>query len=106
MDLFTTYIQIDKDESVADNVLEPCKLILSNVTEDERYKFGKTSFYNDKIWQEYDNKFKTLYDFIYKNAYAYCEKLQILDIEKINIESIWVSEMYKYGQHKVHGHAA
>tara|TARA_R100000773_G_C4219292_1_gene117857 strand:+ start:758 stop:1348 length:591 start_codon:yes stop_codon:yes gene_type:complete len=105
MDLFTTYIQIDQDESVADAVLEPCKSILTNIPEDDRYKFGKTSYYNDKIWQEYHNKFKILYDFIYKNAFAYCEKLQILNIEKINIESIWVSEMYKYGQHRVHGHS-
>ena len=25
-------------------LLEPCKLILSNISEDDRYKFGKTSF--------------------------------------------------------------
>jgi len=105
MDLFTTYIQRNKDETIADNILQPCKEILSNVSEDDRYKYGKTSFFNKRIWDNYSNKFQELYDFIYQNAFAYCQKLQILNVDKIAIESIWVSEMYKHGQHKVHGHA-
>lgn len=104
MDLFTTYIQRDKDETIADTILQPCKEILSNVPKDERYKYGKTSFFNTNIWNEYSSKFQALYDFIFKNAFAYCEKLQIQNVNRVSIETIWVSEMYKYGQHKVHGH--
>lgn len=105
MDLFTTYIQRDKDEKIADDVLEPSKLILSKVSVDDRYKYGKTSFYDHDIWNDYNEKFQPLYNFIYKNAFDYCKKLQILNVDKIAIDTIWVSEMYKYGQHKVHGHA-
>ena len=105
MDLFTTYLQRDKNESIADDVLEPCKSILSKVKKDNRYQYGKTSYYDISLWNEQNDKFNSLYDFIFKNAFAYCEKLQILNVEKVSVQSIWVSEMYKYGQHKVHGHA-
>tara|TARA_Y100001937_G_scaffold126412_1_gene195630 strand:- start:616 stop:1203 length:588 start_codon:yes stop_codon:yes gene_type:complete len=105
MDLFTTYLQRDKNESIADDVLEPCKSILSKVKKDDRYQYGKTSYYDISLWNEQNDKFNSLYDFIFKNAFAYCEKLQILNVEKVSVQSIWVSEMYKYGQHKVHGHA-
>ena len=105
MDLFTTYLQRDKNESIADDVLEPCKSILSKVKKDDRYQYGKTSYYDISLWNEQNHKFNSLYDFIFKNAFAYCEKLQILNVEKVSVQSIWVSEMYKYGQHKVHGHA-
>ena len=33
MDLITTYIQRNKDETIADNILQPCKEILSNVSD-------------------------------------------------------------------------
>ena len=105
MDLFTTYIQRGEDASLADNILEPCKTILSELPDDNRYKYGKSSFYTRDIWNKHLDKFKDLHDFIFRNAFAYCEKIQILDVDRISIENIWVSEMYKYGQHKLHGHA-
>ena len=104
MDLFTTYIQRGFDDKVADKILEPSKKILSEIEDDGRYKYGKTSFYNLKIWKKYENEFTDLYDLIFKNAYAYCEKLQMKNIENISLQDIWVSEMYKYGSHKLHGH--
>jgi uncharacterized protein (TIGR02466 family) len=105
VDLFTTHIQRGFDDKVADKVLEPSKKILSELEDDDRYKFGKTSFYNKKIWKKYESNFTELYDLIFKNAFAYCEKMQMLEIENISIQDIWVSEMYKYGSHKLHGHA-
>ena len=105
MDLFTTYIQRNDNKALSDSILEPCRKILSEVPDDNRYKYGKTSFFEKDIWEKHKDNFTELYDFIFKNAFAYCEKMQILDIDKIAIENIWVSEMYKYGQHKLHGHA-
>ena len=52
MDLFTTYIQRGFDDKVANKVLEPSKKILSELEDDGRYKFGKTSFYNKEIWKK------------------------------------------------------
>tara|TARA_B100001094_G_C17812118_1_gene614333 strand:+ start:69 stop:677 length:609 start_codon:yes stop_codon:yes gene_type:complete len=104
MDLFTTYIQKDKDESIADKVLEPCKKILSQTKKTSKYKFGKTSYYDVSIWTEYRNDFNVLYDLIFKNAYAYCEKLQMKNIKTIDIDYIWVSELNKFGSHSLHAH--
>ena len=104
MDLFTTYIQTDNDKYLADSLLEPCKIILSEIPNDDRYKFGKTSFYNPDVWEKYKNNFTNLYSFILQNALAYCKKMQLSHVEKISIINMWVSEMYKYGQHQLHAH--
>ena len=104
MDLFTTYIQIDKDELVADKVLAASKKVLSETPVDDRYEFGKTTFYNQNLIEKYNEEFKPLYDFILKNAFEYCNKIGLKNISNIKIKSIWISEMYKYGSHKLHSH--
>jgi len=89
MDLFTTYIQRNDNQHLADNLLEPCKKILSEIPNDNRYEFGKTSFYYSDIWEKYKDNFKDLYDYIFSNAFAYCEKMELSQIEKVSIENIW-----------------
>ena len=104
MDLFTTYIQNSKDELVADKILDVCKKVLSETPLDDRYKFGKTTFFHSKLIEKYKEKFEPLYNFIFKNAFEYCSKLEMKNISNIKLNAIWISEMYKYGSHKLHGH--
>ena len=52
MNLFTTYIQRNDNQHLADNLLEPCKKILSEIPNDNRYEFGKTSFYYLDVWDK------------------------------------------------------
>jgi len=104
MDLFTTHIQISTDESVADKILDVCKKLLSETPLDDRYKFGKTTFFDLKLMEKYKEDFNPLYDFIFKNAFEYCKKLQMKNVSNIKLNAIWISEMYKYGMHKLHSH--
>lgn len=104
MDLFTTYIQTDKDEKLADLIYNPSKKVLDELPFSDEYKNGKTSFGHLNIWRKYENHFSPLYDFIVKNANEYCKKMQVTNIKEIIINDIWVSEMYKYGSHSLHNH--
>jgi len=88
MDLFSTYIQIDKNESIADKVLEPCKKILSETKKNSSYKFGKTSYYDVSIWTEYRNDFNELYD--NSNEYSF----------NINVNN--VNYLLKTDSNKIH----
>jgi len=104
MEIFSTLLQIDKDELVADKILDVCKKILSETPLDDRYKFGKTTFFNLELIEKYKEEFNPLYNFIFKNAFEYCSKLEMKNISNIKINAIWISEMYKYGSHKIHSH--
>lgn len=104
MDLFTAHLQIDKDELVADKILDVCKKVLSETPYDDRYKFGKTTFFNLELIEKYKEEFNPLYNFIFKNASEYCKKLEMKNVSNINLNAIWISEMYKYGSHKLHSH--
>lgn len=104
MDLFTTYVQNNKDELVADKILDVCKKVLSETPLDDRYKFGKTTFFDLKLIDEYKKDFQPLYDLIGKTASDYCNKMEMKNISNIKINAIWISEMHKYGSHKLHGH--
>ena len=82
MDLFTTYLQVDKNENIADNILEPCKKILSKLPyDDEKYKNGKTSFMNSNSLgggsSYYKQAFQPLYNLIILNAYRYCDYIRV-----------------------------
>jgi uncharacterized protein (TIGR02466 family) len=104
MDLFSTYIQVDKNENLADSILIPCKKILSELPHDNGYKYGKTS-YKAKTMEKYEKSFEPLYNFILLNAHRYCDYIKLKkDNLKINILNLWISEMYKYGSHGQHGH--
>jgi|TARA_R100001460_G_C3475246_1_gene167645 uncharacterized protein (TIGR02466 family) len=105
VDLFTTYIQSSKDQLVADKILDVCKKVLSETSFDDRYKFGKTTFFDLKLIDEYKKDFQPLYDLIGKTALDYCNKMEMKNISNIKINAIWISEMHKYGIHKLHSHS-
>ena len=110
MDLFTTYLQVDKNENIADNILEPCKKILSKLPyDDEKYKNGKTSFMNSNSLgggsSYYKQAFQPLYNLIILNAHRYCQHIRVKrENLKIHIDNIWISEMNKNGSHGMHIH--
>lgn len=104
MNIFSTYIQIDKDKNVANNLLNTCKKILSDTPYDEKYEYGKTTFFNKFNLDKYNKEFKPLYDLIMKNAFQYCKNMKIKNVSNITLNAIWISEMKKFGHHKVHVH--
>ena len=104
MELFSTYLHIDKNENLADSILSPCKKILSELPDDIRYRYGKTS-YMAKTMEKYEKKFEPLYEYIISNAHRYCDYVKMKkDNLKINISNLWITEMNKYGSHGQHGH--
>ncbi len=106
MDLFTDYLHTDNDEKLADYLYPISKKYLEKTPTDERYKNGKTTFYNRNSNDYYKEELNPLINFIFKNAIKYLDVIKI-DIKKnyLHLTDLWFSEMYMYGSHELHAHA-
>ena len=106
MDLFTRELHNVFNEELAKELYPTCREILDNPKEDNRYLFGKTTFWQQRIMKENMYKFANFFKFVDKEARKLLDKLDI-DIEdkEIHIKDFWVSEMYKGGSHTTHVHS-
>jgi len=106
MDLFTREIHNVFNGELAKELYPTCREILDNTKEDNRYLFGKTTFWQQSIMKENMYKFDNFFKFVDREARKFLDKLDI-DIEdkEIHITDFWVSEMYKGGSHSTHVHS-
>jgi len=106
MHLFTREIHNVFNGELAKELYPTCREILDNTKEDNRYLFGKTTFWQQSIMKENMYKFDNFFKFVDREARKFLDKLDI-DIEdkEIHITDFWVSEMYKGGSHSTHVHS-
>ncbi|WP_331351894.1 putative 2OG-Fe(II) oxygenase [Cellvibrio sp. UBA7671] len=104
MEVFSNYIHISHNPEIASALYDECKSILDRVNLDEKYLYGKTSYFDSGAKSIIEDS-QLLREFIIKNVVEYCQIVG-LDIgqSKPNITDFWISDMYKHGHHDFHTH--
>ena len=104
IDLFTTGIHKANNSELADSLYDACKKALDEISNDDEYENGKTTFFNLNVIKKY-KEFDAFYNFINEELNKYIENLNI-DKTNLNLKfkGVWVSEMYKHGNHGLHVH--
>tara|TARA_R100001244_G_scaffold97780_1_gene73128 strand:- start:269 stop:838 length:570 start_codon:yes stop_codon:yes gene_type:complete len=102
MNIFTTYIHTDENIEMAKKLKSKCKAELKKIKFTDNYKNGKTTFFEKK---NLGDSFMNLNTYVLKNVQKY---LDVLEFDKNNlhptISAMWISEMYKGGNHQTHNH--
>ena len=106
MDLFARKIHNVDNKELAEQLYPVCRKILDQTEYDNRYLFGKTTFWQNNLVKENLNEFKNFFKFVETQSIIYLNELDI-DVEdkKLIIKDFWVSEMYKGGCHSLHNHS-
>lgn len=105
MNIFPTYLHINNNLNLANNLLPVCKQILSEINFNKDYPNGKTTYFNMNVINKY-NHFEELYDYISKELNTFLSDMKVNHNNlKLKIQDIWLSEMYRNGFHPLHTHS-
>lgn len=106
MDLFSKHIQNTSNVELAKELYPVCKEILKETKEDERYLFGKTTYWQQDIMKKHFYKFNKFFRYVNEEALKFIEFLEIDNKDtEIHINDFWVSEMYRGCSHSIHTHS-
>jgi len=106
MDLFTKKLHNVLNIKLAEELYPICREILKDTKDDDRYLFGKTTFWQQELMKNHIHKFTNFFKFIDTEARKFLDDLD-LDIEdkQIYVKDFWISEMYRGGCHSTHVHS-
>tara|TARA_R100000951_G_scaffold14588_2_gene11480 strand:- start:244 stop:837 length:594 start_codon:yes stop_codon:yes gene_type:complete len=106
MDLFSKYIRDTENVELAKELYPVCKQILEETSEDKRYLYGKTTWFQPHIMNKYTSEFNNFFKFVDNEVNDFL-KHQCIDVTnaKINMNEFWLSEMYEGGSHSCHVHS-
>tara|TARA_E500000178_G_C16956891_1_gene724102 strand:+ start:471 stop:1046 length:576 start_codon:yes stop_codon:yes gene_type:complete len=94
------------NKQIADELYPICRDILDKTESDERYLFGKTTFWQQNIMKDNIHHFKNFFKFVDTETRKFINNLDLdLEDKQIHITDFWLSEMYKGGSHSTHIHS-